>query len=443
MLRSLLPLLVLAAAGILGPATGRAQDESTLTSEAFTVTGIELDISADSNDAARQAAFREAPRRAWPRLWARLSGGAEDAAPSLSDAALSAMVEAIEVEEELIGGGRYLATLGVVFDRRRTGRRLPAGARVLQSEPMLLIPLLADAGALSTFDQESEWYEAWRRASLGGTIDYIQPSASLGDRIVVPGWQGIRTSRRAWRTVLGRFRAENVLIAEARIQRSYPGGPIAGRFTARYGPDGISLGSFSLRASSAGEYMDMLTTAVQRIDRLYAEALERGLLETEEQLRVSLASISGPDLEIDDGRAALGTVTVAVSTPDIEAWQDVEAALSSLPALEQVALTSFAIGGTSRVRLDYNGSEDELRSALARRGLRVTSGTNGLTLSLLSEAAPSGDSVGEQGVQPSQTGSSDAAAQPAATSEQAPQPANQSENSSARDLLPDTEDNGQ
>src|SRR3546814_15989605 len=45
--------------------------------------------------------------------------------------------------------------------------------------------------------------------------------------------------------------ASDVLVAEARLDREYPGGPIRGRFAARHGPDGLLLGRFALRTNAA------------------------------------------------------------------------------------------------------------------------------------------------------------------------------------------------
>lgn len=371
-------------------APGAAQEPAPAdVGEAFAISGIEVDYYADTSEEAREAAFREAPRRAWPRLWARLTGETVEEAPTMSDSALSAMIDAIVIEDERFGNGRYLATLGVSFDRQRAGRRLPAGARVLQSEPMLLIPVLSEAGAMSTFDPESLWYQAWREGPGGrGVIDYITPSASAEDRIILNGWQATRANRRLWRSAFGRYGADNVLTAEARVLRTYPGGPITGTFTARYGPDATPLDSFTLTASSPGEYRDMLGTAVQRMNAMYVEALERGLLETEEALNVNLAALTAPPVEIDDGFEGLGAINLSVSTPDAASWERVESALGSIPGIERISLTSFAIGGTTQVEVRYSGSEAELRSALSRRGLFLAGGPGSFSLARRAPDAP-------------------------------------------------------
>ncbi|KAK0339040.1 hypothetical protein LTR94_036165, partial [Friedmanniomyces endolithicus] len=63
-----------------------------------------------------------AQRQAWRMLWSRTHGGA--GAPALSDSQIEAMVSGVEVEYEQNGPNRYVATLGILFDRARTGALL-------------------------------------------------------------------------------------------------------------------------------------------------------------------------------------------------------------------------------------------------------------------------------------------------------------------------------
>ncbi len=348
---------------------------------AFAVSGIRLDVRAKSVEAARDAAFREAPRQAWPRLWARLTGRDAKQAPALSDAALDAMIDSIEVESERFGATRYIATLGVVFDRQRAGQRLPAGARILQSRPMLLVPMLIDAGAMTTADSDSPWYQAWQRFGGGSSvIDYVKLKGSAGDRVLLNGWQTGRGNRNLWRTVLSSYTADNVLVAEARLNRSYPGGPVAADFVARYGPDSRELERFSLRAASPAGVPEMMETAVKRIDGIYARALQDGTLQADDSLSLALAPIAAPPSEIDDGFRAGASLTATLVTPDAYAWSSVKAILDVMPQIEQAILETLSVGGTSRLRINYGGSFEGLRYALDQRGLRLEPGEAGYRL---------------------------------------------------------------
>ena len=94
----------------------------------FEIRGIEVNVSGDNAEDARSNGWREAQRKGWEKLWA--SNGSGGAAPGLDDATLDSMVSAIVVENEQIGPRRYIARLGVIFDRTRTSERLGmTGAR--------------------------------------------------------------------------------------------------------------------------------------------------------------------------------------------------------------------------------------------------------------------------------------------------------------------------
>src|SRR3546814_2289657 len=74
-------------------------------------------------------------------LWTRTHGGT--GAPGLSESQLEGMISGIEIEYEQAGPNRYVATLGVMFDRARTGQVLGVtGSNVVHSPPLLVIPVL-------------------------------------------------------------------------------------------------------------------------------------------------------------------------------------------------------------------------------------------------------------------------------------------------------------
>ena len=62
--------------------------------------------------------------------------------------------------------------------------------------------------------------------------------------------------------MLDQFEAADVLIPVARLERQWPGGPVRGTFTARYGPDNRMLESFTLTANSEETVPQMLNTAL-------------------------------------------------------------------------------------------------------------------------------------------------------------------------------------
>ena len=147
-----LPLLLIVAMALGLTAMLRAQIEGGErgvppidSSSSFEVSGIEVDVYGANADAARLGGWREAQRKGWNALWARTHGGANG--PGLSDSALDGIVAGIIVEEEQIGPRRYIARLGVLFDRAKAGQFIAAaqGGPVQRSAPLLVVPVLRRA----------------------------------------------------------------------------------------------------------------------------------------------------------------------------------------------------------------------------------------------------------------------------------------------------------
>jgi hypothetical protein len=363
-------------------APARAQESTGSSSSAYAVAGIDVDVSAANPVAARNAAFRIAQRKAWPLLWSRLTGNPAGGAPHLSDGQLDSIVSGIESQGERFSTTRYIARLGVVFDRSRTGEYFSGANAALQSPPMLLLPLFADGGARTLFQAKTPWRAAWLRFRENVTpLDYVLASGSAGDNILLTNWQVTRPDRPSWRNILNRFDTVDVLTAEARLVRSWPGGPITGTFIARHGPDATELGRVSLRAADDAGLDAMLDTAVRQLDEIYAAALQDGRLRSEPDLTADLAPIignapmigepEGGDLSVSSAPST--SIDAAMATPDAATAAALEALLRGTPGVTGVTITSLSLGGTSRLLLSHTGARDALLFELDNRGLRLVS----------------------------------------------------------------------
>lgn len=353
---------------------------------AYAIGGIDVDVAAPNADAARMAGFRIAQRKAWPLLWSRLTGGAATAAPSLTDAQLDGMVSAIESQGERFSATRYIARLGVVFDRSRAAAYL-GDSTGLHSPPMLLLPLFSDGGAATLFQARTPWRAAWVRYRENVTpVDYVLAQGSASENLLVTARQVYRPDRESWRNVLARFDTVQALTAEARLSHAWPGGPITGLFIARQGPDAEELGRFTLRTASPEGLDAMLDTAVERIDAIYSTALRDGRLQSLPDLGVELTSFigSGPligaPIAIGNTEGSMAaSVEALFVTPDAATANAIEAAVRATPGVTAVTTTSLSLGGTSRLLIAYDVGRDALDYALDGRALRLVT-ENGATI---------------------------------------------------------------
>src|SRR5690606_31413821 len=174
------------------------------------------------------------------------------------------------------------------------------------------------------------------------------------------------------------------------------------------------LGEFSLRVQRADQVPAMMNAAVQRFDRMFGQALAEGKLRPDPTL--SLASVeiqpevralieaarraeevaagarevvpsetdaTGPAAAAPtpDAPVTVGTFTVQVATPDARSVDSALAAVRGAAGVRGVATTSLAIGGTSVMRVTYQGDLDGLANALRAAGWQVTAGSNAIAIS--------------------------------------------------------------
>lgn len=370
----------------------------------YEVRGIEVNVSGDNAEDARNNGWREAQRKAWAKLWE--SNGSGGAAPGLDDSTIESMVSAVVVESEQIGPRRYIARLGVIFDRARTGERLGMTGVKARSAPLLVVPVLYQGGVATVFETRTPWQKAWAEYRTGhSAIDYVRPAGAGSDSLLLTAGQLDRRSRNWWRLILDEFGASDVIIPIARLDRQFPGGPVTGTFTARFGPDNRFLGSFSLTARSEAEVPKMLEDAIGRLDGIYTQALVAGILKPDPTLNMAAeidpklieqtlatagpvavsTSVDGPAATpiaapTPTTAAAVSTFTIQFATSDGPAVDAGMSAVRSVPGVKSAVSSSIAIGGTSVMRVTYTGEIEALAAALRAQGWRVTVGAGALSI---------------------------------------------------------------
>jgi len=406
-------LAALAARALFAQVEGDRGIAAVAASSDIEVGGIAVDTTGKSAEEARENGWREAQRKAWAKI-----GG-----PKIPDGQLQSLVSAVVVEQEQLGANRYIARLGIIFDRARAGRLIGAGGQLARSAPMLLVPVTITGGAATVYEMRNPWQQAWAEFQGGASrIDYVRPTGAGGDSLLVTYGQVGRRSRTWWRTVLDQFGAADVLVPIARLEHQWPGGPVKGTFTARYGPDDRYLGSFTLQAKSDRDVPQMLASAVVRFDALFQKALADGKLKPDPTLQLysgevdpglqrlmelgraieareraaaaaraaaakAVEEASGTDgsatpaPDASPSPAVSATIVVQFASPDAGAVDATLATVRGTPGVRGAATSSLAIGGTSVMRVTYGGTIAELAAALKARGFKVNEGSNALAIS--------------------------------------------------------------
>ncbi|MFM7028788.1 MAG: heavy-metal-associated domain-containing protein [Chakrabartia sp.] len=352
----------------------------------FEVKGIRVDVAGPNADLARMQAWRIAQREGWKMLWAQTH---DTPAPNLGDGDLDGIVSGIVVEDEQIGPNRYIARLGVLFDRVRTGERLGVAGNRQRSAPLLVIPIQYSGGVPRSFESRTEWQKAWARFRTSDSdIDYVRPTGSGADPLLLTAGQVGRPGRRWWRMLLDQYGAADVVVPQVRLERIYPGGPVIGHFSAFIGPDAKPVGSFTLMVTSNRSLDQLMDAGVQRLDAMLVGLLRQGKLRPDSSLVLEQTDMADEDQAVADdmqdeasGVPVVATGGPAVQTrvfalqfesPNVASITATEAAVRGAPGVRAASTTSLALGGVSVMRVSFDGDGEGLRAALAARGLRVS-----------------------------------------------------------------------
>lgn len=337
------------------------------------ITGIQVDVGGKDADSARYAGWRIAQREGFKALWAKTNKRPASEAPNLSDSTLDGLVSSIVVEREQIGPNRYIATLGVLFDRARAGELLGFAGQVSRSAPMLLIPVLVSGGAATAVELRNPWQRAWAQFRTSQSpIDYVRISGLGVDPLLVNAAQSRRPGRGWWRNILDLYGAANILVAEVRLDRLYPGGPSKALFVGKFGPDGQTLGSFELTAKDSNDLPRMMSEGVQRMDELFAQALAAGIIRGDPDLIIQPPPPPKEEEELPTTPIIQPTVVqVLVTERDPGTVSQSVAQIRGLAGVIWVTEAPLP-GGGANLAVNFRGDASALASVLFARGWAVT-----------------------------------------------------------------------
>ena len=357
------------------------------------ITGIHVDVSAKDAQSARYEGWRLAQRQGFRALWGKTHNRPITEAPSVPDSTLDGLVSSIVVEREQIGPNRYIADLGILFDRARSAELLGVGGEIQRSAPMILIPVFVTAGTDSTVELRNPWQRAWAEFRTSQSpIDYVRVTGTGVDPLLVNSAQVERPGRGWWRNVVDLYGVADILVAEVQFQRLYPGGPAFARFIGFHGPDRDPVGSFTISGPAGVSSAAIMRAGVQRMDAMFADALAAGRLVRDPSLNIPLPPPPPEEIVEEAPVAAQGrvwTYQVQIVSPDVTIYNFAMAHLRTTSGVQQVAPVAINPGGVSYVNVTYRGDLSVLRALLSSRGWSVEQNGYILRMSSSGEKPPS------------------------------------------------------
>ena len=380
-------LIVLAAAGLSGALYAQLEttDRGILpidSSGTLEITGIHVDVGGPDAQSARFGGWRVAQRQGFRALWAKMHKLPINQAPNLPDGTLDQIVSSIVVQREQIGPNRYIADLGVLFDRARSAEFLGVeGGEVQRSAPMLLVPVMVSGGTATTVELKNAWQRAWAEFRTSQSpIDYVRVSGLGVDPMLVNAAQTDRPGRGWWRNIIDLYGAADILVAEVQLQHIYPGGPARARFIAHHGPDNEIVGGFTLTTQSSAGIPAMMAEGARRMDELFSTALAAGRLERDPSLNLPAPPpqpVEEKPVDVKPTNVASAFQVQINAGGDVNIYNFAMAHLRTMGGLESATPQLINPAGVSYVLVTYRGSIGQLAGALSGRGwIAETSGGN-------------------------------------------------------------------
>ena len=348
-LAALLVALAVAFAG--GPACAQAVRGDT---RAFTVRDVQVDRTAVSAAAAREAALLDGQRAALRRLLQRLVPQAEYAQlPNLSDSRIRDLVQNYEVQSERTSAVRYIAALTYRFkpdDVRTLLRNAGLPFAETYAKPYLVLPVLRQQGVTLLWDTPNPWRDAWNRLPpADGLAPLVLPKGDLTDTSEINADQAHSGDAQRLAAIARRYGVAGVYVADAELDT----------------PDGkpATLQVSLIAYGGAGE-QTLVDSYAQSSGEDIDAFLQRAALamsnEVEERWK------SGQLLQF--GHQA--TLAVLVNFDDIGQWVAVRRRLADLAIIRSTDLVSLT-RRQAVLNLVYIGDDNQLRLALAQRDLEL------------------------------------------------------------------------
>lgn len=317
--------------------------------DAFTVRGVEVDVTAANPQAAKDQALAEGQRQAFRLLLERLTQPADHARLPKADG--TQYIRDFSVDHERSSATRYLATLSVRFSPAAV-KRLLQNANIAYAEPrskaVVIVPVFKAAGAARPvlWDEPNPWRAAWVSLGGGGLVPLVVPAGDLGDIQAISVEQALAGNLDAMEALGVRWRSSDVLVIAAGVTPSGKGIDVAMQGT----PD--TPKPFETLAYEQAE----------------GESLEAMLFRAARDIGRAIDTVHKQPNLLQFDRA--GSISTLVPLQGIEDWLAVRERLGRVSQVRRWELVSLSRSEAALV-LHIVGDQEAVKGALANAGLKL------------------------------------------------------------------------
>jgi hypothetical protein len=372
---------------------------------AYTVEGVDVDMTAKNAVLAREKALEEAQVKAYSMLAERFMSPEEFANFKAPDAqTISMLVQDFEVTNEQLSTTRYKGVYTIRF--RPTAFKSQLGAATGQAipattpKPVLVLPMLEQAGSVTLWAENNPWMRAWRNLPVDRSM--IQPSiVPLGDAddlARIGDSDGLRYDPMRVQDLATKYKADDVAILLASVASGADG---RGQLIVNIYSNGFEGPRFVQKMT-----LDSLPDETD--DALYTRAATRVRFMLRESWKANAAYVppavapttsspapgasiasqqpqaQPPSAPVPYTRPALGPVQVFPARAvfsSAQEWVRMKNALDKSYGMNSVMIRALK-PREAFLELRFAGNATALQSALQPSGLMMRAGYNGAPIEL-------------------------------------------------------------
>ncbi len=324
----------------------------------FTVSGIKVDVTADSAAKARNQAFDLAQIKAFDKLVTRLIDNMGDISyekPQLSE--ISTMVKDFEVTKEKISAIRYVGEYSFRFNSKLVKEyfsRIGVEYTDVKSKPILVLPFYQVNNQNRLWSGDNPWFEAWKRSdSDKGLVPMLTPIGDISDMADIKDGEALTYNQAGLERIISRYGVKDAVILIAAFVDGGGDNSKNNLTIYIYRTDGKNpryTDSIKIKRKKAEKIDDMMDRAVTKTMKF----LQKGWKD-----KTIVNANQGNKLQ------------VKVPFRTIKEWVETRKVLETVQGVGKTEIISIK-PGVARLNLIFNGSEQRLRLALEQADITLT-----------------------------------------------------------------------
>ncbi len=325
----------------------------------FTVSGVKIDVTADSAAKARNQAFDLAQIKAFDKLVTRLIGDIDDVSyekPQLSE--ISTMVKDFEVTKEKISAVRYVGEYSFRFNSKLVKKyfsKIGVEYTDVKSKPILVLPFYQVNNQNILWSGDNPWFDAWRRSdSDKGLVPMLTPIGDISDMADIKDGEALTYRQEKLERIISRYGVKEAVILIAAFVDG--------------GVDNSKANNLTIYVYRTGgknsEYTNSIKVKREKSEKI-DDMMDRAVVET-----IKFLQKGWKDKTIVNANQG-NKLQVRVPFRSIKEWVETKEVLKSVQAIGKIEIVSIK-PRVARLNLIFNGSEQRLRLALEQADITLT-----------------------------------------------------------------------